>query len=172
MILSEFQKVAVTTAIYPREHAVEYPILGLFGEAGEIANKVKKRLRDNAQNDEAIIAEVGDAFWYVATTAHDCGIELEDRFLQPPKHLPSFTQAVRYLGCEIGILLQNADDNGLVRHKDFTTNSLHKIVNYLVAILYHLDVRECGVGDVLQANVDKLLSRKERGTLQGSGDNR
>jgi NTP pyrophosphatase (non-canonical NTP hydrolase) len=172
MNLSEFQKLAVTTAIYPREYAVEYPLLGLFGEAGEIANKVKKRLRDNAQNDEAIIAEVGDAFWYVATTAQDCGIELEDGFLLLPKHLPSLTEAVRHLGGEIGILLQNADNDGLVRHRDYTATSLRKISGYLVAILYHLDVRECRVGDVLQANIDKLLSRKERGTLQGSGDNR
>ncbi len=61
MQINDFQKLAVTTAIYPRSAAIEYPLLGLLGEVGEIANKAKKRIRDNAQNDEALAAEVGDA---------------------------------------------------------------------------------------------------------------
>ena len=44
--LDMYQKVALTTAIYPREQAIIYPTLGLTGEAGEVANKVKKIIRD------------------------------------------------------------------------------------------------------------------------------
>ena len=36
--LDMYQKVALTTAIYPREQAIIYPTLGLTGEAGEVAN--------------------------------------------------------------------------------------------------------------------------------------
>ena len=41
-----YQRSAATTAIYPAEHKVLYPALGLAGEAGEVANKVKKLIRD------------------------------------------------------------------------------------------------------------------------------
>tara|TARA_B100001057_G_scaffold222191_1_gene222619 strand:- start:3301 stop:3633 length:333 start_codon:yes stop_codon:yes gene_type:complete len=44
--LDMYQQVAKQTAIYPREQAIIYPTLGLTGEAGEVANKVKKIIRD------------------------------------------------------------------------------------------------------------------------------
>ena len=46
MIFSEYQAEAIKTAIYSDTHLVVYPALGLAGEAGEIANKVKKILRE------------------------------------------------------------------------------------------------------------------------------
>ena len=79
-------------------------VLGLVGEAGEIAEKVKKQIRDgNLVAGEAIIKELGDVVFYVTALA-----------------------------------------------------------NY-----YDSDL-----GEVLQKNVDKLNGREERGTLQGSGDER
>ena len=63
--LDMYQKVALTTAIYPREQAIIYPTLGLTGEAGEVANKVKKIIRDDGyKNNESLVqeisAEIGD----------------------------------------------------------------------------------------------------------------
>ena len=49
--LDMYQKVAITTAIYPREQAIIYPTLGLTGEAGEVANKVKKIIRDGSDKN-------------------------------------------------------------------------------------------------------------------------
>ena len=48
--LREYQIKAVGFAIYPATHKVLYPTLGLCGEAGEIAEKVKKQVRDNNFN--------------------------------------------------------------------------------------------------------------------------
>jgi len=81
--LDMYQKVAKTTAIYPREQAIIYPTLGLTGEAGEVANKVKKIYRDgtNKINEnivEEISAEIGDVLWYVAVLADDIGCKLSD----------------------------------------------------------------------------------------------
>ena len=42
MDFNSYQRVAKTTAIYPATHKILYPALGLAGEAGEVANKVKK----------------------------------------------------------------------------------------------------------------------------------
>ena len=55
-----YQDMASETAVYKTEHAVIYPALGLAAEAGEVANKVKKILRDGNFNREAIADEVGD----------------------------------------------------------------------------------------------------------------
>lgn len=108
MELNEYQKAALTTAVYPEDKRIIYPALGMCGEAGEVADKVKKVIRDNDQQfDEekklAIAYEVGDVLWYCATMAHDLGYTLEE---------------------------------------------------------------------VAAMNIHKLASRKQRGTLSGSGDNR
>jgi NTP pyrophosphatase (non-canonical NTP hydrolase) len=81
--LDMYQKVALTTAIYPREQAIIYPTLGLTGEAGEVANKVKKIIRDGSDSkDEKLVseikAEIGDCLWYIAVLASDFGIKLSD----------------------------------------------------------------------------------------------
>ena len=81
--LDMYQKVALTTAIYPREQAIIYPTLGLTGEAGEVANKVKKIIRDGSDSkDEKLVSqiksEIGDCLWYIAVLASDFDIKLSD----------------------------------------------------------------------------------------------
>jgi NTP pyrophosphatase (non-canonical NTP hydrolase) len=101
--MNDYQKQAFTTATAESQN-IYYITLGMTGEAGEIANKVKKVMRDGKELDlEDIKHELGDVLWYVAGLATVLGIDLED---------------------------------------------------------------------VAQANLDKLASRKERGVIGGSGDNR
>ena len=81
--LDMYQQVAKTTAIYPREQAIIYPTLGLTGEAGEVANKVKKIIRDGSDKTsedmvQAISSEIGDCLWYIAILADDVGVKLSD----------------------------------------------------------------------------------------------
>jgi len=109
MDFNYYQNRARETAIYPNMGSeFTYPALGLVGEAGEIANKLKKVIRDNSgilSDDvrESVSAELGDVLWYVAQLATEMGTDL------------------------------NA---------------------------------------IAQRNIDKLASRKERGVIAGSGDNR
>lgn len=106
MNINTYQQQASETAIY--QDKVIYPTLGLVGEAGEIANKVKKILRDNdgemqEEVRQNLISELGDVLWYVAALATDLRTELSE---------------------------------------------------------------------VANKNIEKLNSRKNRGTIGGSGDNR
>ena len=83
MDFNEYQQAAAKTAIYPTSMAVVYPTLGLAGETGEVAEKVKKTFRDNnGEFDEerraAVAAELGDVLWYLAMTARDLGYPLDE----------------------------------------------------------------------------------------------
>ena len=76
MRMKEYQNSAADTAIYKVEHSVIYPALGLAAEAGEVANKVKKILRDGTFDREAIADEVGDCLWYIAALCRDLKVDM------------------------------------------------------------------------------------------------
>jgi NTP pyrophosphatase (non-canonical NTP hydrolase) len=79
---TEYQNKAAATAIFPKDKALEYLTLGLTGEAGEIANKVKKLIRDGADREDyhaklnAIGKELGDVLWYCAMLAKEVDMNL------------------------------------------------------------------------------------------------
>lgn len=80
MRLDAYQERAHHTAVYPPGIAIEYLTLGLVGEAGEIANKVKKLLRgdpDPRMIEAAIKDELGDVLWYLAELANELCVSLE-----------------------------------------------------------------------------------------------
>ena len=82
MTLNEYQQKALETAVYPQEFKIIYPSLGLTGEAGECADKVKKVIRDNGgqfteEKKYELAKEIGDVLWYCATFANDIGYDLE-----------------------------------------------------------------------------------------------
>lgn len=107
MTLSEYQDRAAGTDVgqASRHEALNYGIVALCGEAGELANKWKKVLRKDGDTfpTEVFVDELGDVLWYLAKIARDLSVTLE------------------VVGAR---------------------------------------------------NLEKLQSRKERGTLKGSGDNR
>jgi NTP pyrophosphatase (non-canonical NTP hydrolase) len=81
MELNEYQRGAHKTAKYPKDQALTYASLGLVGESGEIANKVKKVIRDdyNILTDERkseLQAELGDVLWYLAELSTILGVSL------------------------------------------------------------------------------------------------
>ena len=83
MTLNEYQQHALETAIYPENRKIIYPTLGLTGEAGEVADKVKKVIRDGHEEftDEKrleIVKEIGDVLWYCATLSRDLGYDLDE----------------------------------------------------------------------------------------------
>jgi len=109
MKFKEYEDAAASTAIYPnRGNNLVYTTLGLCGEAGEVAEKVKKIIRDKGgvltpEDKTEIAKELSDVLWYLAMSASEVGSDLTA---------------------------------------------------------------------IAEINMKKLSSRKERGVLQGSGDNR
>lgn len=84
MKFEEYQEKAGLTALYPRRGSnLEYPTLGLAGEAGEVANVVKKIQRDDGGNltperREVLKDELGDVLWYISACADELGITLDE----------------------------------------------------------------------------------------------
>lgn len=101
---SEYQQRARKTAVYPTFYIYTgdesippmhrdpllyiavpwtYPTLGLAGESGEVAEKVKKIARDDEgelteEKREDLIKELGDILWYIANVSHEIGIDMND----------------------------------------------------------------------------------------------
>jgi NTP pyrophosphatase (non-canonical NTP hydrolase) len=112
MEIEKYQEIIKKTAVYPKEVGIMYTALGLCGEAGEVAEKVKKLVRDtnylekkdySDEFKESIKKEIGDVIWYCTALASELGLTLEE---------------------------------------------------------------------ILEANYNKLMKRRETNTLHGSGDNR
>lgn len=82
MTLNEYQRLSRTTACYPSEHQFNllYPTLGLAGETGEVADKIKKVIRRGGaftpEVKKDIAKELGDVLWYVAALSHELGYDL------------------------------------------------------------------------------------------------
>jgi len=78
MDFDEYQGKTRKTSVYPEENAVEYLALGLNGEAGEVAEKIKKSIRDDKELGEELQQEIGDCLWYMARLLDELGYDFSD----------------------------------------------------------------------------------------------
>jgi NTP pyrophosphatase (non-canonical NTP hydrolase) len=79
---NDYQVKTNLTAIYPKDKALEYLVLGLASEAGEVAGKLKKYIRDNdsvvgVHGASVICSELGDVLWYISQIALELNTTLE-----------------------------------------------------------------------------------------------
>ncbi len=84
MDFKTYQKKARESAQYPNLGSNNiYPTLGLVGETGEVAEKVKKVLRDkngifDEESKEAIKKELGDVLWYLSNLCTEFKFSLDE----------------------------------------------------------------------------------------------
>jgi NTP pyrophosphatase (non-canonical NTP hydrolase) len=85
MTFDEYQKKALTTVISNSDDLKNtlHWVLGINGEAGEVAEKVKKIIRDkngkiNEEDRKELAKEIGDVLWYLAVFAQDLGFSFDE----------------------------------------------------------------------------------------------
>jgi len=84
MNFEEYQNLSKKTAIYPEiGKNFVYPTLGLVGESGEVAEKIKKIFRDKDGIVDAEIRlmlkkELGDVLWYLSQLATELELSLDE----------------------------------------------------------------------------------------------
>lgn len=84
MTFDEYQSEAASTAVYPGiGNNFVYPTLGLTGEAGEVAEKIKKIIRDkngkiDSESRESLSKELGDVLWYIAALCCELNLSMGD----------------------------------------------------------------------------------------------
>lgn len=185
MNLSEFQTKARTTAIYikiPNTKMI-YPALGLIGECGEVAEKVKKLIRDDdsvmsQSRATAIKKELGDCMWYCASVCSDTGHDLETLYASR-KHvliqqieklsLPRIVIRMHHRASAVALELDNWVHRKLAEKYSAIPYNLSSVITCIetIAIILGSNLEE-----VCDENIAKLTSRKNRGTLSGEGDDR
>lgn len=103
MTLNEYQDLAARTAVYPKDLGFFYTALGLAGEAGEYANKVKKVIRrDDKLDPKEYAKELGDCLWYIALAAKEIGFTLDE--------IATMNVAKLYLRDQAGTLKGSGDE--------------------------------------------------------------
>jgi NTP pyrophosphatase (non-canonical NTP hydrolase) len=83
MDIDLYQNFTPTTAVYPMAgtRAIEeamYLALGLNGEAGEVAEAIKKWWRDGKIDVNLLEKELGDVMWYVSQLANCFNLDLAE----------------------------------------------------------------------------------------------
>ncbi len=190
MNLTEYQAKARATAIYltTENSKIIYPAMGLVGECGEVAEKVKKLIRDsnNVMTDKraaAITKELGDCCWYLANICCDTKLDLEMIYdmrgssTQQRVRQLDYYQLVLYMNrhaISIATALERLyyDAKGdLAFISEYTEIPQHMshVITCIEEFARRLDTT---LEDVYTANLDNLAGRKERGTLHGEGDDR
>ena len=196
MNLNEYQNLAAETAFYPGRNAnlpggakheeilkcspisfpgYVYTVLGLIGELTElkeIANEVSNDFVTDESGKEKIVKELGDCFWYLSQFTMELGmpfsqIESRDQAWKTDSYGPHYNCG---LICEM--VKKAIRDNG----GNVTPNVKEKILKELRIIYSHLlwfcRIYEIDPNVVMEENIKKLFSRKERGVLGGSGNDR
>ncbi|HAR99519.1 MAG: putative pyrophosphatase [Candidatus Moranbacteria bacterium GW2011_GWC2_37_73] len=84
MDFNEYQKESRKHAIYPGIGSnFSFPVIGLAGETGEVAEKIKKIIRDkdgvvDDSSREEVGKELGDVLWYLSQIASEFELSLDD----------------------------------------------------------------------------------------------
>lgn len=150
MDFDDYQEFARETARYPgmgEFTGLAYAALGLNGEAGETAEKVKKLWRDGGTDVSSYVIE------RLARLREEVSFTNFDK---------TFTQAQQDIHRAFTLELDSEKAEAILKE-------LGDTLWYAAALASELGV---SLSDVAQDNLNKLRSRRDRNVLHGSGDER
>lgn len=176
MKVSDYVTIINQTAVYPKHIGAAYCLLGLIGEFGEFNFALQfTDDRDNIQKEN------GDCYWYLAALSHELNrpdlfestaelglnyIAAKNGRLDP---LNVYVAQVHALSAKLAEIIK--------KHYRDNTAIIPEVVDVVVgSIMMNIMIVGHIAGNdfssVLQQNYDKLIARRNTGTIHGSGDNR
>lgn len=164
MLLSEFQEVSAGYDFdAPTKGKLWFYALGLCGEAGETTQKVGNGVGIVMR---PLLLELGDCLWYLAAIANLAGHKLQ---------LWS-AESYHVVDSARGLVIATSQIAEVVKKHYRDGASLDALPAALDTALSQVELIAQGVRsnilEVAHLNVEKLESRRQRGTSRGSGDNR
>lgn len=196
MDLNEYQNRAAETAFYPGRQATlspdckhgdmlkcspipfpgyAYTLLGLIGELSEMEMATHKTMvcdREEANKAKAVLVkEIGDVFWYLSQFTMEMGIPFSNIDSKIEWKIGSFKPTYS-CGAICELIKKTIRDNfGNItpQTKEKVLFELRHIYSYLI---WFCRIHEVDPNHVMEENIKKLTSRKDRGVLGGSGDER
>lgn len=140
----------------PSARDESYLSLGLWGEAGELASLVAKSIRDETELDNTVVAkELGDVMWFLAGSAS---------YGNNGKAFAALANSTDLLREDVSPY--EATENFI---SALIAADLLKIFETAVELAHSVGYT---LDDVLEMNIAKLQSRRDRGKITGSGDDR
>jgi hypothetical protein len=172
----EYQQKASVTAIYPHRGefiGLLYTVCGLVGEARELFQSLS--IKDKG------VKELSDNFWFFSQVCFEAGISIEDVFVEAEelysqkKYFRIDEPALDIIDsvCTISEVVSKAvrDDN-LILSKEKRSKIQFELANSMCGFFGLCKFYQTPWQDVAKINLEKLYSRKDRGKLGGSGDDR
>jgi NTP pyrophosphatase (non-canonical NTP hydrolase) len=182
-----------TTAVYPGVGGfvgLTYVLHGLIGEAGELSNKFKKMLRDGNREQlrDQMVDELGDVLWYAARLAVELGgLSSSSTFTIPVRdmkrsahlaimddgiHIPFISFALLQLHKAVASINDLCEEKYGDHDPTYTMEAKDPMIELFWTLHDVAYVLGADLDTVGAKNLAKLTSRKDRGKLQGAGDDR
>lgn len=180
---NDYTKKARKTAQYPRiGNNVFYPVLGLIGESGEVADQVKRIQRDDGEKllpprIEKLTKELGDVAWYLQQSMFESAIpfdsiaELNMTIIDYQKAIQSFPPEFENFASQTVYLnsLTNTAATYMYAERTCATQYFLDILETLMTIANMIGIE---FQYILETNLKKLYKRKDEGKIQGEGGER
>lgn len=173
MDFNDYQQKSLATAIYPnRGNNLAYTAFGIIEETGEVLEKL------DILDQDGLKKEMGDQCWYIANCCSELNVKMQDlvprmnSVICPDKDrdLVDFmiVQITKIAGKTKKMI---RDDNGKIT-EDKKEAILTALAHIMAAIDKMAHNHNLDIEEIMEANLAKLLDRKNRNVLKGSGDNR
>lgn len=163
MKLKEYSEIIEKTAIYPKEvknFDVAYCYLGVLDEFTELSEKF-----NNDAPPLEIMKEQGDVIWYLTALANFFKISVEQVFIKIINFDPTKEDIAMVFSLS-GKIKKYYRDN-----KEIPVDHVSKFITFMWnSVTKNNSPKE--IEQILQMNYDKLIARRDTGTLHGDGDNR